>query len=438
MNYNEFFKHIASDNSRLFKIAELEKHKDDNTLKRIIELALNPFINFYIRKIPEYTNHGNNSVSWISIFENLGDLSSRKYTGHKGIEWLKAILAAVSEDQAKAIERIISKDLKCGVNTSTVNKVWSGLIPEYPVMLCSQFEQKLVDKICFPAYAQLKEDGMRANAITGHAAEPVEYFSRNGNALEIYNVLDQAFNELADLVNRGRLVFDGEFIVVDEQGNILPRKESNGILNKANKGTITKEEASRIRFSAWDIIPFDDFNLGVLNLPYESRFYLLKKAIQDSKQKLVTLVPSKEVNSLEEAQVIFNEYLLSGKEGIILKSKKGIWENKRSKSQIKFKAEKTCELRVKEWKAGKENSKYSEMLGSLECESEDGEIKVSVGSGFSDDHRKTIGIDVVDSIIEVNYNEVITNKKGEKSLFLPVFVAIRHDKNVADFVKDIK
>jgi hypothetical protein len=37
--------------------------------------------------------------------------------------------------------------------------------------------------------------------------------------------------------------------------------------------------------------------------------------------------------------------------------------------------------------------------------------------------------------VAVKYNAVITDKKtGAKSLFLPVFVEIREDKNVADVI----
>jgi hypothetical protein len=38
----------------------------------------------------------------------------------------------------------------------------------------------------------------------------------------------------------------------------------------------------------------------------------------------------------------------------------------------------------------------------------------------------------------VKYNSRITNKQGEESLFLPVFIELRDDKDVADQSKDIK
>jgi hypothetical protein len=80
--------------------------------------------------------------------------------------------------------------------------------------------------------------------------------------------------------------------------------------------------------------------------------------------------------------------------------------------------------------------KYEGMIGALLCESEDGVIKVAVGSGLKDDQRL---IDVyTGKIISVKYNERITNKAGDQSLFLPIFDQLREDKDVADVSTMIK
>jgi hypothetical protein len=71
--------------------------------------------------------------------------------------------------------------------------------------------------------------------------------------------------------------------------------------------------------------------------------------------------------------------------------------------------------------------------------SEDWIVKVNVGSGFNDAQRKQYWKEnLVDKIVAVKYNARIKNKQGEESLFLPVFVEIRDDKDVADSSKIIK
>jgi hypothetical protein len=63
-----------------------------------------------------------------------------------------------------------------------------------------------------------------------------------------------------------------------------------------------------------------------------------------------------------------------------------------------------------------------------------------VGTGFSDADR--LGITAGNSvgrIVAVKYNARITDKTSSvASLFLPVFVEFRSDKNTADHAKDIK
>lgn len=153
MNINQFFESLAANNSRNFKLDTLKAHSDDKLLKEVIRLALDPFTNFHIRKIPTYTISGYNRSLSQSI-EMLGQLSARVYTGNAGIQFLTDILSNSMEGDDKVIERIIKKDLKCGVSISTANAVWPNLIQEYPCMLCSPYEDKLVNKIKYPAYVQ--------------------------------------------------------------------------------------------------------------------------------------------------------------------------------------------------------------------------------------------------------------------------------------------
>ena len=194
MNLNNFFESLASNASRNFKIDQLTLNSDNETLREVVRLALDPFTQFYIRKIPSYTT--DKTITTLSnALGALYDLSSRNVTGNAGIEHLRMLLSSVSPDDAKVIERIIQKDLKCGVQVSTANAVWSGLIKEYPVMLCSQFEQKLVDKVEYPAHVQTKMDGMRFNAIVRDGK--VEYRSRNGKEIQLLGNLDADFVALA-------------------------------------------------------------------------------------------------------------------------------------------------------------------------------------------------------------------------------------------------
>jgi ATP-dependent DNA ligase len=400
-------------------------------LREVVRLALDPFTQFYQRKIPAYTRDPKfNTMTLGFALNQLSELSNRNVTGNAAIEFLRNILSSLDPDDAKVIERIIDKSLDCGVQVSSANAVWPELIKEYPVMLCSPFEQKLVEKIKFPAYVQLKMDGMRFNAIVRNGK--CEFRSRNGKEIQLLGNLEEDFIAMANGVD---CVFDGELLVKDK-GIVLDRQTGNGILNKANKGTIKTDEARKVHATVWDLIPYDAFTKGICSVPYNQRLESLCVMADTYQPKKVSLVDRWEVDTMEEVNTIFNGLLEQGEEGIILKTHDGIWEDKRAKHQIKFKGELECDLKIVAIEEG--TGKYAGMLGAILCESADGLVKVSVGSGFKDEHRKNYGQELVDKIVAVKYNMRIRNKSGEESLFLPIFVEIRDDKSIADSSEDIK
>ena len=208
---------MASNASRNYKLEVAQKNAGNDLLKRVVLLAYDPFTQFYIRKIPAYspTPAGAKPHSLEGALNSLSELSSRNVTGNAGIEHLRVILSSLTAEDAQVIERIIGKDLKVGASESTFNKVWPGLVHEYPCMLCSAFDEKLVKKIKFPAIVQKKEDGMRFNAIVKNGA--VEFRSRNGKEIQLLGNLEQEFLTMAAGKN---VVFDGELLVANDDGTI--------------------------------------------------------------------------------------------------------------------------------------------------------------------------------------------------------------------------
>jgi ATP-dependent DNA ligase len=332
-----------------------------------------------------------------------------------------------------------------------VNAVAKGFIPTYPCLLARPYDSKNIKNISYPAYSQLKGDGVRGNVIVENGK--VSICGRSGRPIELLGCLDDAFVELASHFNYP-VVFDGELLVIDINGNPLSRKVGNGIINKAIKGTISEEEANMVQIMLWDAIPLDEFRQGKSAQRYDNRFPLLESALNLINQtqpsvvrklsrlnKKFTIVPYKIVDNLEQATDHFHELLGQGFEGTILKDKCGYWEDSRSKYLVKMKAEKTCDLELIGYNPGE--GKFTGMVGSLIFTSSDRKIEVSV-SGFSDLLRQEI-TDKIDSLIgaigEIIYNERITsqdkNRSGVDSLFLPRFGCFRNDKFIADSTNEI-
>ena len=430
---DSIFRALANTTSRIEKECILRQHLTDSTLKRVLFLALDPFTQFYIRKIPNYipgpASTNRSTMLLEGALDNLEQISKRVVTGNAAINHLKIILESVTADDAYVIERIIEKDLRCGVSEATVNKIWPGLIPTYPVMLASGFDEKVMAKMSYPAYVQLKLDGMRFNAIVNNGK--VEFRSRNGKHIDLLGNLEQEFLFMAGSES---CVFDGELVVRDSQG-IMNRQKGNGILNKAVKGTISAMEASMVHATIWDIIPFSAFQQGVYKTSYQERFGKLQKLVLPGR---ISLIENRVVNTEDEAHELFQEYFNKGEEGIILKDINAPWEDKRVKHQVKFKGELECDLLCMDWQEG--TGKNVGKLGALVLTSADGVVKVNVGSGFTDEQRdKYTKENTVGKVVAVKYNAKIQDKKtGQTSLFLPVFLELREDKTDADISSSIK
>jgi len=435
---------LETDNSRLFKETVLSLNEHNFTLRRLLKATLDPYTQYYQRKIPVYDQCMTGDcqdLDW--ALSQLKALSSREVTGNAAIAHLSNILSTLSDDDAEMIKRVISKDLKCGVNIATVNKVFGkGFIETYPCMLASAFNQKSFKAIKYPALVQTKMDGMRANIIID-ADGKVDVRSRNGKQISLDGHFDafvmQIFYKSATLENLDEFhgaVLDGELLVLDEnEEKILDRKTGNGILNKAVKGTITAEETKRVKMWCWDMIPLKDFKAGLSSIPYVDRLEVLKErmdAVYNAQEKhLVTILGATPVDNYEQAEAIFELALEAGEEGVIVKNGDSPWENKRSKYQVKMKAELEADLLVESVNYG--TGKYEHLVGSLSCVSKDGTVNVNVGSGLSDEQRKMPFKDYVGKIVSVKYNEKIKDKNSDSwSLFLPIFQEVRLDKSEAD------
>jgi ATP dependent DNA ligase domain/DNA ligase OB-like domain len=416
---------LCATNSRLEKEAILQKNCDNQLLKDAFRLALDPTLNFYIKKVPEpiASSMVSSLADVLKMLET--DLASRRVRGGEAQRRVAYALGSLEPDDQEVVRRVIGRNLKCGCSDSTVQKIWPYLNLSWPCMLVSGMNEKT--KLKFPMIAQTKMDGMRFNAVVQGGA--VTYRSRNGKELDIFGVLDDDFLRMAAGED---LVFDGELLVWGSDGKPMDRKTGNGLLTKFQKETGTPEIAKRIRAMVWDRIPLADFRKGSCQLTYSTRLFALNSASKETSK--VQVLKTTMINSISIAQTLYQEQLAQGEEGIILKDPAGIWEDKRVKHQVKMKAELEADLVVTGFTPG--TGKYEGKIGSLEVQSADGKVKTSVGTGLSDEERSLdFKKEFEGRIVAVKYNALINDKKtGALSVFLPVFVEVREDKTVADIL----
>lgn len=432
MNIYEIIQSVANTSSTKEKQAILERNKDNNILRLCFLYAENPRFNFYVKVRPAGFDYGGTNDISIATFYDLDKLIDRTYTGNAAREFINKIMRDLTPEAQLVLGRIINKDLRCNCGTAIANKVWKNLIPEYPVMLASKGDVKSMDalrKFGGPYIVQKKCDGGRVNVMVD-AEGNVTYRSRNGNELELYGFFDVQFSKYKNMV------FDGELLVRDEMG-VADRKTGNGLYTKAVRGTLPKDEVSKMCMEIWDVIPIEEFNAGIGTRAYTDR--LTSLLIMKFNPALVQVVESKKVNSLEECDTFYQRMRDQGEEGAIIKTASGRWEDKRSKHMVKLKAEETADLLCFAYEKG--SGKYANMIGTLLCRTSCGKLVTGVGTGLNDADRARDPDYYLGKVIEVCYNEVIASKDPKvktKSLFLPVYKQVRFDKDTANSLDELK
>jgi DNA ligase-1 len=443
---HQLFETLASDNGRKFKEDLLSQHKDNELVKRVVQLACDPSINFYQRKIPAYAprlDGGVKGLDW--ALAELAALTNRTVTGKDAIDHLTMILENVGANDGEVIKRIIQKDLRCGMSDSTANKVWKGMIAEFPYMRCCLPKHTKMEKFGWKAgvFSQLKADGMFANVNLFNDLG-VSILSRSGSEFPM-----EKFGELADEIKNTFMAgtqTHGELLVA-RNGVVLPREIGNGILNSVLKGGDFDAGDVPILL-AWDQIPLDQVVPGnKYKVAYRKRFESLRLQIEDDNTpRLIQLIPTRIVHSMEEARAHYKEMLGKGYEGTIIKDGDAIWEDTTSKSQVKFKLEVTVDLKIIGFTAG--NGKNAASFGAIQTETSDGLLAVDV-SGFKD--KKKPGIltrqeisdmrdELIGTIMAVKANDLMppTKSNPKWSLFLPRFEEFRRDKKTADTLAQVQ
>lgn len=422
----EILDELSATNSRKEKERILQREKNNLVLKKTLYYALDPFEVFHIKQIPEYRKYEDGGQTLNHVLDRLHVLVERRKTGKKAQDFLAANLEGLAREDAEVLECVIKKDLRCGVQAKTVNKIWPGLVTEFNVMLAEKLTNGNIE---YPAVVEPKLDGARALFIVKNGN--LNIYTRNGKPME---KLVPYFRQYLNLKIMEGVVFDGELIAM-ENGKELPRQKGNGLLTKAQRDTIKDEDIDKLVVFFWDAIRYLDFKHGFSYTSFSMRRKELERCIKQN--DVVRIVPQTEVETFYEAKKQFLRALDKGQEGIILKNYNAPWEAKRSKNMVKLKAEYHADLRVEDVIEGE--GKYKGVLGSFLLRSEDGELEVNVGSGFSDEEReKYFTRDMIGEIVEVQYNTVIdSDDKEYKSLYLPIFKGVRKDKDVANKVEEL-
>lgn len=433
---------IAADSSKKAKEAFVKEHLASDLFKAACQYAYNPFYIFGVlpTKADEAVEPGELYFDEADTMPFLDKLRTRELTGNAARDALVRQLGQLSKRSGDLLIRILRKDLRAGFGENTINKGIKDFIPVFPYQRCSLPKDTDLSKWPWASgvFSQEKADGMFANG-TIPKGQTITFSSRQGTPFPM-----TAFNELVEEAKtylRDDLQYHGE-LLVERNGQILPREIGNGILNSVVKGG-SFDEGDRPVYAVWDFIPVSAVKAkGKFEAPYSSRVQLLGKMLKDT--TMIRLIPTKVVRSLEQAYEHYSDLLKEGKEGTVIKHPLAHWKDGTSKDQIKLKLEADCELEVVQINPGKIGSKNEGRAGALHCTTSCGSlvVDVAVKNEKMRDEVDKAPDDWVGRIITVRSNQILKPSASNThySLFLPRMIedCYRIDKTEADSLERIQ
>lgn len=476
MKVYEILNKLSSTTSTNDKIKILKENKNNNIFKLVIHSAYEQSIIFNIKSttfldsVPP--SEENDDEVLLLALNDLKVLVNRSLTGNKAKEYLKEVFSFLTKENQDIIKRIIKKDLKVGINISSIVKVFPNLlyIPKY--MGCAPYNEKAARNIFLKckskekyAFSEIKYDGRYMNGIYSKEFG-IKPESRNGKISNILklnkkSIFDKLFKEIYNIYKQD-FVLNGELLLKDYPD----RQKANGIIasvikisEKILNGTVKKEldkfekengisyetAISKIQYVVWDIIPLDKYYEGFYILPRYLRIEILSGLIsklKEAQKDIIKISEYKKVKSYKDAINHYSECISKKEEGTVLKAYEAPWADGKDKNfQIKIKPIMTSDLIVYDFSYGNTGTKYEKDINVLICGTSDGLLKCRA-SGLKEKDMKECNKrekenNLIGSIVEIKSNGISTTNNGN-SFFYPNFIQFRDDKKEAETLDSIQ
>lgn len=342
-------------------------------------------------------------VWWMDFDRLLKKLSVRELSGNAAKDAVQELLeCAPTCEECMWASRVINKNLRAGFTSSTIGKVFPGLIEPFAVALAKPYDPEKHD-LAGHWTVEPKLDGLRMVVMDGIA------YTRNGRVIE---TVGHIIKELGDLCKD--YVFDGEVMGAGDFD------EASGSIRRKSTG-----ENTDIYYNVFDVIKSDQW-ASRKTARLEDRQQAMHQLFNLNKFKYVKSVKTRHlpVNpTTEELFAIRDEFMKEGYEGAMLKNLDATYCFKRSSDLLKLKDFLDADGEIVAYLEGR--NKYKGALGAFMV-SVDGVIS-KVGSGFTDEQRHALWKDRDNQIgkwVEVVYQ----NKTADGSLRFPTFKKFRPDK----------
>ena len=440
---NDFYKfvnEILADNSRLAKIAVLEKYKDNESVRYFLQFVYDPYITTGLsdKKLNKdvelfsyslFDSEGNFNEDagcsmWLDYPEDrvIFDYIKEHNTGRDGdirtVQNFKKGHFSERQEMLELFDRIITKNLQLGIDSKTINKVIPGLIPEFNVMLANKYFDKPEVINGREFVITTKIDGSRIIAMKDNGQ--VSFWTRQGQKYEGLIDLEEALKNISE----DNFVLDGEIVAMNT--------DKEDTYKNTMKLSRTKEQAKHgLKMLVFDYMPIANFKLQCCSMTYSARRSTLSAIFDLNGQHLAPyfeLLPmlyrGTDTNKIIE---LLNEQTAKGEEGIMINICDAPYDFKRSNNLLKVKKFQDTEVKIVGYEEGV--NKLAGTLGAFICEYKDNIVRV--GSGLSDEDRAYFWANqdkYLNKYITVKYFEESYDSKTKlPSLRFPIYMRVRED-----------
>lgn len=416
------------------KIDILETYSRNSLLKSIFVAAQDPYIVYYVNKFkmpaPAHPASGGSDLLLERFLQQvLPRLSTRAVTGNDAKALVEREFSTMNVLEQKWCQRILIKNMRCGVQASTVNKVWPDAIKGFEVALAKTLKSdfvkgegiKILEEVQYPVRVEPKLDGLRCIAVKQSGV--VTFYTRNGTVLETLPKI-KASLEAAHYDN---VVLDGEAMGEDwnESASVLMAKKS-------------KHDDSNIVYNVFDAMPLNDWINQDSTMPYAERVKLVLTVVDNCREPNapVKQVPHIMARNESELKAYFAKCMDEGFEGVMLKTLNTPYKFKRSDNILKLKPCVTYEGVIVGHYQGRRGTKREGLFGGFRVVLPNG-IVTRVGGGFSDELKALIQLEGPDTwigkIIEIEAQPDPLTTDGltrDGKARFPVYVRTRSENDV--------
>lgn len=378
--------------------------------KNFFSAALDWYRIYHLGTLPEIneSNCEKSPKTFLDFLAIVRELEGGEYLKRFGRDTTRImdVLAGFNAATALWLRRCLLKDLDCGVQSTTVNKVWPGLIRTFECQLADVITD--IEALKYPLLLEPKIDGVRALAFV--TPDGVTFMSRGGKVLSNVAHIGEELQRLLSKSHR----MDKFGIVIDGELFTKSLWATKSVVS-SSVSTPKQELFENLKFHAFDAVGINSWKAQKCEMPQSLRTLFIQQALDDS--SLVIPVPSREIRTSADVESHYNLALAQGYEGVMLKSISGMYAFDRTSDWRKYKPHEIDPFEVTGYYEGE--GRLVGSLGGFIVKMKNGDT-CRVGGGFSDVQRSEFFMDptsVIGKRIKIKYKEITPDGKLREPVF---------------------